>query len=74
MFIVIGYWSGSRSLASLTPSVLDPHQDSSGFCVVLLYQGDPTALNQQEWPFQESQRFTDSIDLNVDKSEPWIWA
>jgi hypothetical protein len=29
MFIAMGHWSGSRSLASVTPSALDPHRDSS---------------------------------------------
>ena len=28
-FIEVSYWSGSRSLASVTPSILDPHWDSS---------------------------------------------
>lgn len=51
----------------MTLSVLDLHQDSSRFSVILLYNVDPTTLEQQEWPFQESQRFTDNIDLGMDK-------
>jgi hypothetical protein len=27
MFFAMSHWSGSRSLASVTPSMLDPHQD-----------------------------------------------
>jgi hypothetical protein len=29
MFIAMSHWFGSRSLASVTPSILDPHRDTS---------------------------------------------
>ena len=39
----------------------------------MLCQREPTALDQKEWPFHESQRFADNIDLGVDKnSEAWM--
>jgi hypothetical protein len=59
MFIAMRHWSGlSWSLASVTPSVLDPQ-----LSVVALFHGDPTALEQQDWPFHTSQPFKDDIDL-----------
>ena len=72
MFIVMSHWSGSRALASVTPSILDPHLDSSGLSCCC--PEDPEALIQQAWPFLESQRSTNDVDLEWVNSESWIWA
>jgi hypothetical protein len=46
MFIAMSHWSGSRPLASVTLSILDPHQGSSHIesPPVVLCHGDLEAL------------------------------
>ena len=65
MFIAVSHWSVLRSLASVTPSILDPHQDSSWFPAVALCHRDPAALEQQDC-FHVSQQFTDAVEVGVD--------
>lgn len=65
MFIAMSHWFGLRSLASVTPSILDPHQTPPGYSVVALCCGDPAASEQQDWPFHVSQQFTDDVDIGV---------
>jgi hypothetical protein len=64
MLTAVSHWSGSRSLASVTPSILDPHWVFwlSG---VSLCHGDPAALAQQNWPFHECQTFPDDRDFGL---------
>jgi hypothetical protein len=48
VFIALSHWSDSRSLVSVTPSVLDPHWDSCQLllpCVMEILRFD-----QQDWP------------------------
>jgi hypothetical protein len=60
--------SDSRSLASKTPSMLDPHQDSSWLSCYCPVSWRSAALEQQDWkPFHVSQLFTDDGDLGVDQ-------
>lgn len=56
------HWSGSRTLASVTLSILDPH---SGFFypVVAVCHGGPAVLNQQDQPFRVPKQFTDNVDF-----------
>ena len=45
-----------------------------GYSVVALCYGDPSDLEQQNWPFHMSQPSADDIDWEWAISEPWIWA
>lgn len=63
MFIAMSHWSGSRSLASVTPSISVPHWDSS-----LLSCGCPmswrsSSLGQQDLLFYTTQEFIDDVEL-----------
>jgi hypothetical protein len=65
MFISMSQWSGLRPLASVTSSISDLIGTPPSYPVVALCHGDPAALEQQDWLFQESQTFTDGIDFGV---------
>ena len=65
MFTAVSHWSCLRSLASVTPSILDPHQDSSQLSCRRPCHGDPAALDPQNRPFQAFQPLTDDMDFEV---------
>ena len=46
MFIAISHWSGSRPLASATPSILNSHQDSFQLPVDALCHENYAALDR----------------------------
>jgi hypothetical protein len=48
MFTVMSHWSGLRSLASVTPLILDPHWNSSWLSCLALCHGDPASFRQQD--------------------------
>lgn len=56
-------WFGFKLLASVIPSILDPHHDSSGFRLVPPCNGNPAALNQLD--FHVSQLFANNIDFGL---------
>lgn len=58
----MSHWSGSRCLASVTPSILYPFGTPPSYAVVALCQRDPIAFDQQDQPFQVLQQFTDEVD------------
>lgn len=62
----LSHWSGSRSLSSVTPSTLDPHQDTSqsSHCYPLSWRTCNTG--KQDWIFQCPN------ELGCVNSEVWI--
>jgi hypothetical protein len=73
-FIAMSHWSGSRPLASDTPSILDPHRTPLRYPAVVLCHRDPAALDLQDWPFHEGQQLTGDVDLGWGNPKPCIWA
>ena len=47
--IATSHWSGSRPLASATPSILDPHQDSSQISCCCPVSWRPCSFGSVEW-------------------------
>jgi hypothetical protein len=64
MFIAMSPWSGSMSLALVILSILDPNRTPPGYPVAS-YHVDPSALDQQDWPFHMSQPNANGIDFGV---------
>ena len=60
----MSHWSGSRLVASATPSVLDPHLDSFQiYFFFSLCHGNPAALDLQVWPLSLLQEFIDGVEV-----------
>ena len=57
--------SGLRPLASVTPSILDLHWDSSWLPCCCPVSWGPSDLELQNWPLHASQPFTDDTDFGV---------
>jgi hypothetical protein len=53
------HWSGTRLLVSATPSILEPHWDTSP--VAAPCHGDPVVLDLQDQPLHVLQQFTDGV-------------
>lgn len=66
MFIAVSVWSGSRPLASITPSTLNPHWAPLGYSVILC-SGDLPALDLQDPPLHRLQQFLVGADIGVDQ-------
>lgn len=62
-FIAMNHGSGSRPLASVILSILDPHQDSSQRSCYCPVCGDPEALVLYDWALL--QQFIDRLDVGV---------
>jgi len=65
IFIAMCHWYGTRSLASVTLSILDLHQASSQLSYHFLVSWRSCTLDHQDWPFHKSQAFSDDIDFQV---------
>lgn len=52
MFVAVNHRSASRPLASATPSILHPHQDSSQIPCFSLSHGDPAAFHLEGHRFR----------------------
>jgi hypothetical protein len=52
-------------LASVTPSILYLHWDSSHYSFVALCHGDSAVLDHQDWSFHPYKPFADDIDFGV---------
>jgi hypothetical protein len=71
MFIAMSHWSGSRPLASTTPSILDHHHPPLKlFSDILLLcrvrHRDPAALVLQHWLCHALQQLTDGVYIDID--------
>lgn len=65
VFSVINHWSGLRSLAFVSPSVLTLLTGPPPCYSASLFHGDPAALRQRDWPFHMLQQFADDEGLRV---------
>jgi len=66
MFTTKSHWSGTKPLASATPSILDSQGTPRRYPVVALCYGDPAALDLQDQPLRVLQQLTDEVDVRVD--------
>lgn len=55
---------GLRSLAFVTPPILNPHRDPSGYPVTWCHE-DPPALDQHDQPFYVPQQFIDDVNFGL---------
>lgn len=67
MYFAMSHWSGLRSLASVTPSILDVTRTPPNYSVVALCHEVPAALDQQDQLFHMTQLFTVDVDFGADQ-------
>jgi hypothetical protein len=65
MLTAVSHWSGSRALAPVTLSALDPHGDSSKLSCCCPVSWRSWSSWKQDWPLYTSRPFADDIDLGV---------
>ena len=65
MLTVMSHWAVLRPLASATPSIPDPHWDSSQMSCCCPCHGAPAALALQDWSFHLLQQIIDGIVVGV---------